>query len=116
VPVSAKSGQGLARLATAVSDALTQHFLDVDVETDVANGRLLAYLAQHGEVLSRTFTGDRVSVHCRLPKKFAGRIRPEDAAVRLRAATQGPNGNGIAQGNGAPLTASVGAEPIEDLA
>ena len=29
-------------LAAAVSDALTHHFLDVDIETDVANGRLLA--------------------------------------------------------------------------
>jgi GTPase len=114
IPVSAKTGEGLSRLATAVSDALTQHFLDVDVETDVANGRLLAYLAQHGEILSRTFTGDRVSIHCRLPKKYAGRIRPDDAAVRLR--TGHPNGDGQLRGNGAPHASTAESAPIEDVA
>jgi GTP-binding protein HflX len=124
VPVSAKTGQGLNRLATAVSEALTQHFLDVDVETDVANGRLLAYLARHGEVLSRTFAGDRVSVHCRLPKKYAGRIRPEEAAVRLRSAelaagrsTGGTfNGNGQVHANRIAQADNAESEPIEDVA
>src|SRR4051794_11205613 len=54
IPVSARNGEGLNKLGTAVSEALTHHFLEVDVETDVSNGRLLAALAQHGEVLSRT--------------------------------------------------------------
>jgi GTP-binding protein HflX len=115
VPVSARTGQGLSRLAGAVSEALTQHFLDVDVETDVANGRLLAYLARHGEILSRTFTGDRISVHCRLPKKYAGRIRPDEAAVRPRLVAELRNGNGHAHVNGAVAN---GSEPnqIEDVA
>jgi GTP-binding protein HflX len=116
IPVSAKTGKGLSRLATAVSDALTQHFLDVDVETDVGNGRLLAYLARHGEILSRTFTGDRVSIHCRLPKKYAGRIRPDDAAVRLRAGGQHPSGNGQLYGNGAPHANGAQSAPIEEVA
>jgi GTP-binding protein HflX len=116
IPVSAKTGAGLSRLATAVSDALTQHFLDVDVETDVANGRLLAYLAQHGEILSRTFTGDRVSIHCRLPKKYAGRIRPDDAAVRLRTSGEHPNSNGQLHVSGAPHADGTDSAPIEDVA
>jgi GTPase len=101
IAVSARSGEGLPRLATAVSDALTQHFLDVDVETDVANGRLLAYLAQHGEILSRTYTGERVSIHCRLPRKYVGRIRPDDAVIRPRVTAVHRNGNGNGHGNGA---------------
>jgi GTP-binding protein HflX len=100
VAVSAHTGQGLARLAGAVSAALTQHFVDVDVETDVANGRLMAYLAQHGEVLSRTFTGERVSVHCRLPRKFLGRIRPDDAVIRPRIVAETRNGNGVGGASG----------------
>ncbi|MGD9633669.1 MAG: GTPase HflX [Pirellulales bacterium] len=114
VPVSAKSGEGLARLASAVSTSLTQHFLDVDVETDVANGRLLAYLAQHGEILSRTFTGDRVTVHCRLPKKYAGRISPAEAAVRFHDLAATANGNGRLHLNGQAYDAAD--EPIEEVA
>jgi GTPase len=98
IPVSARTGLGLARLAGGVSDSLTQHFLDVD--TDVANGRLLAYLAQHGEILSRTYTGERVSIHCRLPRKYVGRIRPDEAVIRPRIVAVHVNGNGNGNGNG----------------
>ena len=89
IPMSARTGEGLSRLAAAVSDALTHHFVDVDVETDVANGRLLAYLAKHGEILSRTYTDDRVSVHCRVPRKFLGQLAPEQATDRLRSGRAG---------------------------
>jgi len=106
IPVSAKSGEGIGWLATAVSNALTHHFLDVDIETDVANGRLLAALAKNGEILSRTYADDRVSVHCRMPRKFLGQLSPEEARVKLRMngeelARHGEeNGNGHAHTNG----------------
>ena len=100
IPVSAKTGAGLGRLAAAVSDALSQHFLDVDIETDVGNGRLLAYLAKNGEILSRTYADDRVSVHCRMPRKFLGQISPREARVRLRSNGNGAAANGHAESNG----------------
>ena len=46
------------RLALAVSDALSRSFRDVDVEMGVENGKLLAFLARHGEVLSKQYDGD----------------------------------------------------------
>lgn len=85
IAVSAKTGEGLTRLAAGVSEALTHHFLDVDIETDVANGRLLAALAKHGEILSRTYAEDRVSVHCRMPRKFLGQLPPAEARIKLRS-------------------------------
>jgi GTP-binding protein HflX len=98
--VSARTGEGLTRLATAVSDALSHHFLDVDVETDVANGRLLAYLAKNGEILSRTYADQRVSVHCRIPRKYLGQIAAEDARVNLRGVGHDLARNGSAFSNG----------------
>ena len=85
VRVSAKTGDGVDRLAQAVSEALSRSFVECDIDTDVANGRLLAYLAKHGEILSRTFTENRVTVHCRMPKKYLGRIGEGEAEVRPRA-------------------------------
>jgi GTP-binding protein HflX len=98
IPISARSGDGLSRLASAVSDALTQHCLDVDVDLDGANGRLLAYLAKHGEILSRTYAEDRVSVHCRMPRKYLAPIHADEARIRIRATGQDleRNGNGHA--------------------
>jgi GTP-binding protein HflX len=87
-----------------VSTALTHHFLDVDIETDVANGRLLAALAKHGEILSRTYADDRVSIHCRMPTKFLGTVPPSEAIIRLRATGQPWRRNGDEDLNGFAYT------------
>ena len=89
VVVSARSGEGLDQLAVTVSDALSRSFLNVDVETSVGNGRLMAYLASHGEVLSRRYEGDRAILHCRIPQRFLGRISAEEALVTHRNGTPG---------------------------
>jgi GTP-binding protein HflX len=83
VGISARRGEGLSQLASAVSDALSRSFLDVDVEMGVENGRLMAYLAAHGEVLSKKYDGRRVVVHCRIPRRYLGRI-PDDGVVIRR--------------------------------
>jgi GTP-binding protein HflX len=93
VPISARTGQGLAQLAAAVSDALSRNFLDVDIETGVENGRLLAYLAAHGEVLSQRYQDSRVIVHCRMSREHLGRIHEESTVIRPRA-------NGVPFDNG----------------
>jgi len=83
VAISAKSGEGLDRLAHAVSDSLSRSFQDVDVEMGIDNGRLMAYLAAHGEVLSRRYhDGNRVTLHCRVPHKYLSSLR-EDPSVQI---------------------------------
>ena len=77
VPVSARSGDGIPQLARAVSDALSRGFRDVEIETDVGNGRIMAYLAAHGEVLSRQFHDDRVLIHVRIAPEHLGPIETE---------------------------------------
>ncbi len=84
VPISARDGTGLDGLARAVSDALSRGFLDVDVELGVENGRLLAYLAAHGEIFSKRFRDSRVTVHCRIPQHFIDRINEDSVVVRPR--------------------------------
>ena len=79
--VSAKTGDGFDRLHKVVSDSLSRSFQDVDIEMDLSNGKLLAFLAAKGEVLSTQFTEDRMQVHCRIPQKYLGRIDFNDAIV-----------------------------------
>ena len=86
IPISARDHLGFERLAFAVSDALSRAFCDVDVETGVDNGRLMAYLAAHGEVLSQRFDDTRAMIHCRLPRKYLARIHEAGTQVRLREA------------------------------
>jgi GTP-binding protein HflX len=95
VPISARTGQGIAQLGAKVSDALSRHFLDVDIETGAENGRLLAYLAAHGEVLSQRYHDNRVVVHCRMSREHLGRIHEPATMIR-------PHMNGIVFDNGHP--------------
>ena len=89
IPISARSGLGIANLEAAVSDALSSSFLDLDVEFGVDNGRMLAYLAANGEVLSKTFHDTRVVVHCRISQHFMSRMENDGVVVR---AHEGHNG------------------------
>ena len=101
VPISARTGQGLSQLATAVSDALSRSFLDVDVEMGVENGRLMAYLEAHGEVLSKKYHHTRAIVHCRIPQRYLGRIEEDGIVIRRHP------------GNGGQWPSS---EAVEDVA
>jgi GTPase len=69
VAISAARHDGLDRLEAAVRDALGQRALEAEVEIGVANGRVLAYLAQHAQIHDRTYDDDRVRLQCRLPKR-----------------------------------------------
>jgi len=82
VPVSARTKQGFDRLAAAVSHSLSKAFRDVDVETGIDNGRLMAYLAAHGEILSKRFNCERVVIHCRMPSQHLGRIHEPGTVIR----------------------------------
>jgi GTP-binding protein HflX len=81
IRISARSGVGIADLLRATSDCLGRNFGDVDVRTSAGNGRLLAWLSAHGEVLSRHFDDESVTVHCRIPAAMLGRIDPAEARV-----------------------------------
>jgi GTP-binding protein HflX len=85
VGISARTGYGLSELSGVVAEALSRAFLDVDVELGVDNGRLLAYLAANGEVLSKKFFDSRVIVHCRMPQRHLGRLNEDALSVRPHA-------------------------------
>jgi GTPase len=100
VGVSARTGFGLPRLAAAVADALSHTFQDVDVEMGVDNGKLMAYLAAHSEILSKQYVDSRVVVHCRIPQEALGRIHEDAMTIR-------PHRNGAANGKPTALVEDV---------
>ncbi len=83
----------MAQLAGAVSEALSRSFVDVDIETGVENGRLQAFLAAHGEVLSKSYHDSRVVIHCRIAENHLGRIREEATEIRPRLTPSSTNGH-----------------------
>jgi len=94
VAISAVTKKGLDDLAWIVSDTLSRSFCDLDVETGVENGKLMAFLSAHGEVLSKRFTNSRVTLHCRLPQKFLSRIYEPGTVIQVRPPARLVSGNG----------------------
>ena len=83
VTVSAKTGQGLDRLAALVAELLGDGYVDAEIETSAGNGRLFAWLAEHAEVTSRDYNDSRVTLHCRLPRNQVWKLRGDDITVRM---------------------------------
>lgn len=84
IPLSAITSEGLERFAHAVSAALSRTFRDVDIVTSISNGRMIAYCSAHGDVLSTSYSDDQVSIHCRMPQRFLGRIDDPTVSIRYR--------------------------------
>ena len=91
VPISARAGDGLPQLAKAVSDALSRNFRDVDIETDVGNGRHagLSVGARRSAVAAvpRRSRRDPLPLAARASRPDRGRSRPDDSSASERAAT-----------------------------
>lgn len=97
ISISAKTGDGLDRLTEAVAQRLSGGYVDAEINTSVANGKLFAFLAEHGKILNKEYEDSRVKITCRLPKNLAPKLADEETTVtvkngELTAAHQ--NGNG----------------------
>ncbi|HUS57772.1 MAG TPA: GTPase HflX [Planctomycetota bacterium] len=68
VELSAVTGQGVDLLAAKVAELLNERETVVDLETHCGNGRLLAFLAENGRVISQEYSGDMI--------KLTAAIRP----------------------------------------
>lgn len=81
VTVSAATGDGVEKLERLVAERLGPGYVEAEVETDVGNGRLLAYLARHGEIHDKHYVDNRVTVVCRLPRRFLEGMTLDEATT-----------------------------------
>ena len=83
VAISAATKQGLGDLSDAVIEMLSADFSRATVETDIANGRVLAYLAAHAEIYRQEYRENRVVIDCALPKHLFHHITGPNVEVRF---------------------------------
>jgi GTP-binding protein HflX len=88
VSVSAIRRTGIDQLARIVAERLGDGYVEATLETGVGNGRLRAYLAAHAEVVREDYTDSRVTLQCRIPRRYFNSLPGEDMHVHLT------NGNG----------------------
>jgi GTP-binding protein HflX len=90
IPVSAKTGQGLDKLHDAVLKAVRGSQVDVTLEADVTNGRLLSFLESHTRIHDRAFTDGRVTLKAVMGKRTLEDLsKNEQVAVKAVEAVTG---------------------------
>ena len=62
IPISAKTGEGLGDLQEAVYQHVRGTQVDVTLEADVTNGRLLSFIESHTRVHDRQFLDGRIQL------------------------------------------------------
>jgi GTP-binding protein HflX len=83
IPISARTGAGLDRLIEAVYGVVRGQQVEVTLEADVANGRLLSFIESHSRVQDREFTDARVTLRAVMGRKtLADLARNEQVEIK----------------------------------
>ena len=82
IPVSAKTGLGFNEFIDRVGQALSREFLDIEVDLEHSDGRLLSYLSEKSEVISRQYGETHVTLSVRIPAGAMGPVRRSAIAIR----------------------------------
>src|SRR5688572_1869088 len=87
IPVSARTGAGLDRLQEAVFNAVRGQQVDVTLEADVTNGRLLSFIESHSRVHDRQILDGRIQIKTVMGKRtLADLSRNDQVDVKTVAA------------------------------
>lgn len=74
VEASAKTGAGLEKLRDRVAEHMRDQYVRLTLESDTGNGKLLAYLNRHGEILGQDYGEQFVRLDLRLPVAEVQRV------------------------------------------
>ncbi|MBM83295.1 MAG: GTPase HflX, partial [Planctomycetaceae bacterium] len=85
VTLSASTGQGIDRLGEALAKRLGDGFLDAEIEADIGDGRLHAYIMAHADVKDTQYNDSRVKFRCRIARRLADSLNANDESVIVRA-------------------------------
>ena len=78
IPVSARTGLGLADLLEAVYQHVRGQQVDVTLEADLTNGKLISYIESHTRVHERQFTDGRVQFKAIMGKRTLSDLARND--------------------------------------
>jgi GTP-binding protein HflX len=87
IEISARTRIGLDRLTETVSARMRSRYVRIVAQTGADNGKLLAYINRHGQVLKQDYHDGIVDLEIRLPAGEIPRIRGLGARLLEQSAT-----------------------------
>ena len=113
VTVSAATGEGLDRLASAVAGRLGNGFVDVRVEAHAGNGKLLHFLSERAEITQTDYEESQAIYTCRITRSVLPKLRDFDAQVDVIGSDTLLATDSM---NGAPKSLPEFGSPVADSA
>ncbi len=74
IAISARSGDGIAKLSREVSDILSHGFVELEIRLPAGDGKTPAMIQSIGEVLSKHYDDEMLTMRAKLSSKSAGRL------------------------------------------
>ena len=84
IPISAKTGRGLDKLTEAVHRHVRGQQVDVTLEADVTNGRLMSFIESHTRIHDRQFMDGRVRIKTIMGKRTLADLSRNDQVEVVR--------------------------------
>jgi GTP-binding protein HflX len=78
IPISARTGKGIDQLHAAVQAQVRGQQVDVILEADAANGKLLSFIETHTQVTDRQFNDGRVIIQATMGKQTLADLSRND--------------------------------------
>jgi GTP-binding protein HflX len=89
IPISGRTGLGMDKLLNAVIAIIRGQQVNVILEADVTNGRLMSFLQTHTRIDDRQFIGDRVEIRAMMGKQtLADLARNAQVEIKSVAAVE----------------------------
>ena len=86
IPISAKTGAGVDKLIEAVLTHARGQQMQVTLEADVTNGRVLSYIEHHAKVQDRRFVDGRVEIDAVMGKQTLAELARQ-GQVEIKSAS-----------------------------
>ena len=87
VVISAVTHQGIAVLKRRILETIERHFLCVDLSCSSGNGKLIAYLHGHANIMSEQYVEEQVTFRLLIDKKIVQKIQALDDTVQIKEVT-----------------------------
>jgi len=78
IPISARTGKGIGKLYEAIEAQLRGQQVNVILEADAGNGKLLSFIEAHADVIDRQFADGRVLLRATMGKKMLADLSRND--------------------------------------
>ena len=87
ITISAKTHQGVEDLKQKILEVLEKSFLDVELSCSAGNGKLIAYLHKHANIINSRFDDERATFRLCIEEKLIHKLQMMDDGIQIKEVT-----------------------------